>query len=483
MATNETDKRKTTPLVLITVSFVLAATALSAPARADAVTGIVEEALATHPEIGAIRFNRRAIDHELQAARGLQLPTIDLKSDSGRHWNTETTGAGIKDENDWHAHHGVNGVLSQRLFDGFEARHEIARQKNRVESARWRVNDTANSVALRAVQAYLEVLRSAAVLNAARANLQSLRSLKARVSERVSAGKGSASEDTEAGARVANAQALEAEAIGRVQDADALFRSVVGRAPGSLSAVKVPRQALPNSVEDAVAEAKVAAPSIIATQHDTVAAEAAVGSAYSRFSPKVNFELSGDTARGDLEQDDRNGEVRAMFVVRWNLLNGGIDRARVHEARARAWEASEISANTQRTIERETRVSWNAMTSATARIPALSRELDLNRATRASYVEQFDAGQRRLLDLLDVQNEVFVAEASLRTEELVARYNAYRVLAAMGRLLPALGLALPEEAAVPHAPTLVESWRTDPPFFDRNWHTEVVAGDEPEPVK
>jgi len=123
------------------------------------------------------------------------------------------------------------------------------------------------------------------------------------------------------------------------------------------------------------------------------------------------------------------------------------------------------------------------MTSAGARIPALSRELDLNRATRASYIEQFDAGQRRLLDILDVQNEVFVAEASLRTEELVAKYNTYRVLASMGRLLPALGLALPEEATEPHAPTLIESWRTNPPFFDRNWHTEVHPATDPVPAK
>lgn len=458
--------------------FAVLATFDATSASADGLTGVVEEALATNPEIGAIRFNRRAIDHELQAARGLQLPTVDMKSGNGWHENAETTAAGIKDNNEWHGHNEISGTLSQRLFDGFEARHEIARQEHRVESARWRVNDTANSVALRAVQAYLEMQRSVAVLGAARSNLASLQSLNGRVQERVDAGKGNSSEETEAGSRLANAVALVAEAEGRVHDADALFRSVVGRAPGTLGPVRVPSQALPRSIDDAVGEAIVAAPSVIATQHDTVAAEAAVGSAYSRFSPKLNFELTGTAADGDKEDDDSTGDVRGMFVVRWNLLNGGIDKARVFESRARAWEAHEISANTQRIIERETRVSWNAMVSAQARIPALSRELELNRASRSAYSQQFDAGQRRLLDLLDVQNEVFVAEASLRTEELVSKYNTYRVLASMGRLLPALGLSLPEEAAAPHAPNLIESWKTNPSFFDANWHTEVHRGDE-----
>ena len=289
-------------------------------ARADDITGVVEEAIATNPEIGAIKFNRRAIDHELQAARGLRLPTVDLKTGAGRHWDTETTGAGIVDENEWHSHREISGTVSQRLFDGFEARHEIARQENRVESARWRVNDTANSVALRAVQAYLEMQRSIAVLGAARSNQQSLQALNARVQERVSAGKGSSSEESEAGSRLANAVALVAEAEGRVRDADALFRSIVGRAPGTLSPVRAPSSALPNSVENAVGEAVVAAPSVIATQHDTIAAEAAVGSAYARFSPKLNFELTGSDAQGDNEAGELFQEFAKHFKGKRQLF-------------------------------------------------------------------------------------------------------------------------------------------------------------------
>jgi outer membrane protein, adhesin transport system len=465
----------------------IAATSLSGPvaslAHADTLVGAVEEALATNPELGAIKFNRRAIDHELQAARGLELPTVDLRSEGGRHKNRETTALGIQDNNDWHDHRFIQGVATQRIFDGFEARHEIARQKNRVESARWRVNDTANSVALRTVQAYLELQRAAAVLRSAEGNLDTLRSLQSRINARVDGGVGKASDGTEAGARVANAIAIVAEAANRLRDADALFRAVVGRAPGKLAGVQVPRSALPRSVEDAVGEALSAAPSIIATQHDATAAHAAVGSAYSRFYPKLNFELTGDAARGDQEDGDRNSDVRAMFVVRWNLINGGIDKARVYEARARALEAEEINASTERIIERETRVSWNAMLAASERIPALTRELELNRQRRGSYREQFEAGQRLLLDLLNVQNEIFVAEASLRTEELVAKYNAYRILAAMGRLVPALGLGLPEEAVNSYDPTLIDSWRKAPAFIDPEWrdrwHTTRIEGEAP----
>ena len=164
---------------------------------------------------------------------------------------------------------------------------------------------------------------------------------------------------------------------------------------------------LPNSVRFA--------PSVIATQHDTYAAEAAIGTAQSRLFPRLNLEVTGDHGLGVTQRNDRQSEATAMVVVRWNLFNGGIDKARIGEAKARAMEAAEISANTQRIIEREVRTSWNAILAAEQRVPALSRQLELNRSTRNVYNQQFDAGQRRLLDLLDIQNETFVTEASLRT--------------------------------------------------------------------
>lgn len=443
--------------------------ALAPWAMADGLADVVQQALDSNPELGAIRYNRQAIDHELRAARGLRLPSADVKVDAGRHRDAQETALGIKSPGDWHDHTNVYGVVSQRLFDGFESVHEIARQKNRVESARWRVADTANSIALRAVQAYFEVQRARGVVKAARSNLERLESIEKRVQARVSAGQANSAERTEAGARAASARAVLAESEARELDADALYRAVVGSPPGVLAGAGEPKS-LPRTVVDAVNKAVDAAPSIIATQHDATAASAAVGTAYSRFYPKLNVEVSAEHGRGIEEGSDRQSDARAMLVVRWNLLNGGIDRARVYEAAARASEAVEINANARRIVERETRVSWNAMTSARARVPALRRQAELNRETRTTYLAQFDTGQRRLLDLLDVQNEVFVAEAALITEEFVGYYNAYRVLAAMGRLVEGLGLVAPGEASEPHSASPITDWyvRDGGP-----WHTTV----------
>jgi len=446
--------------------FVAISLAVVPPAAlAETLEGVVRETLETNPELAALRYNRQAIDQELRAARGLRMPTYDVRVDSGRNWNSTKSSTGVEDTNDIHTRSGVGTVLSQRLFDGFEARHEIARQKNRVDSARWRVADTANSIALRTVQAYLELQRAAAVRSAAHANVSALQALQARVLARVTGGRANAGEESEARARLANAKAVLAEAEARLQDADSLFRSVVGRRPAQLAPATPPRKALPGSVEGAVADARQFAPSVIATQHDTVAAEAAIGSAYARLYPRLNFEMTTDHGRSVRERGDRDLDASAMLVVRWNLFNGGIDRARIKEASARAAEANEIAANTERLIEREVRVSWTAIASAEQRAHYLAEQLRQNRTRRGIYSQQFDLGQRRLLDLLDAQSETFVTEASLLTEEFSGKYNTYRVLAAMGKLVPALGADLPDEAVTPPTRGFLE--REGP------WHTET----------
>ncbi len=441
---------------------------------------VVAEALASHPELAAIRFNRRAIDHELTAARGLNLPTVDVRHDTGRHKDYSRTAVGVTTGGERHWHRETQVIASQRVFDGFESRHEVARHRNRVESARWRVLDTANSIALRAVQAYLELQRAHSVLNTARNNLAAHRALMSRVGSRVSGGRGASSDLTEAQSRTAQAEALVVEAEGRLRDADALFRAVAGRAPGKLAAAGMPAVGMPKSLEAAVGEAIEFAPSVLATQHDATAAEAAVGSAYGRLMPRVNLEVSAHRGWGMTEDGDRSVDSRAMLVVRWNLFNGGIDKARIWEARARSREAVEISANTRRIIERETRVSWNAMVTAGRRVPLLQRQVNAARSTRSAYNAQFDAGTRRLLDMLNIQSELFVAEASLRTEEFIGVYNGYRLLAATGRLVSALGLEPPPEAAAPHAPTLIDGWRDGWQSSDRDlgphsrgWFTAV----------
>jgi hypothetical protein len=63
-----------------------------------------------------------------------------------------------------------------------------------------------------------------------------------------------------------------------------------------------------------------------------------------------------------------------------------------------------------------------------------------------AYSQQFNVGQRDLLDVLDAQNDLFNAKSELVTAEYSELFAGYRLLAVTGDLMAALNIPYPEEA-------------------------------------
>ena len=129
---------------LLTGALVAGAALLTAaPLEARTLDEVVQLTLQTHPQINAIRANRRAIDQELRGFRGPYLPSIDGRAAVGHELsdNSSTrtrpgrvTGErGSVDMNRYEA--GI--TLRQMIFDGFGTDSEVNRQKGRVNSARF----------------------------------------------------------------------------------------------------------------------------------------------------------------------------------------------------------------------------------------------------------------------------------------------------------------------------------------------------------
>jgi outer membrane protein, adhesin transport system len=421
---------------------------LSAPVHAETLQSVVRRTLATNPDLKALSFNRQAIDQELEAAKGLGLPSVDVRASAGNRSSEASAvpggGArGYRERNRYDASVGV----SQRLFDGFETKSQVERQTQRVNSARSRVSDTANSIALQTTQAFLELQRTAQVKAIAERNIKAHEAIMSKVRLRAEGGRGATAEVAQAQARFQAARAARIEADARHKDAVSLFIAVVGtKPPARLTPSAPPVKQLPGNVDVAVAQAQKGSPAIIARMFDAAAAVAAIDVAKSEFYPKLSAEFSADYAYDVDRTYGRRTDVSGMLVYRQNLYRGGIDSARVREAHARANEAHASGDLMRRTVEREVRLSWTAMSAAKMRSEVIARQLEQNRQVIAAYTEQFELGQRTLLDILDVQNEMFVNETTLTTESFVGQFNVYRVLAAMGRLVPSLGAQYPGDA-------------------------------------
>ncbi|MGQ0501785.1 MAG: TolC family protein [Panacagrimonas sp.] len=188
-------------------------------------------------------------------------------------------------------------------------------------------------------------------------------------------------------------------------------------------------------------------PAVRASRAQVEAARFQVQVARSAYAPRLNLEVSA--SRSDDVVQDEIEELSAGIRARWNLFNGGADRAGVDQAGAELDRAQEQQRRVEQAVTEGLSQAGILLLSSRDRVVVLRRYAQAIASARTAYLKQFSIGQRSLLDLVNSQDETYSARSQLATAEVTARFAEYRVHAAMGQLLQALEIALPKAALVP----------------------------------
>jgi outer membrane protein, adhesin transport system len=402
----------------------------------------VSLAISTNPSVGEVSNDRRAIDQELRQGRALYYPQVDARISSGVEWSENETTSDGTGPNDTRTLWRKEGslTLSQLIFDGFFAESEVERQTSRVKSAAYRVQESAEFTGLDAIEAYLDTQRHRERVQLAENNVAVHRSRLGQVQQRAQAGGGNIADVRQAEARLANAESALVETQGNLKDAESNFIKVVGQAPDTLDEVAIPADAMPPDVDTAVNTAVEASPTVAFARQDIKSAEADVKQQEASLYPDIRLELS--TSAGD-DVDGRKSteyDASALVVLRYNLYRGGADTARIREFKWRLAEAIDAMHTQERKVSDDARVSWNAIEVSHSNVGILEREVDAQTKTVSVYKQQFEIGQRGLLDLLDADNDLYLSSDNLITARYAEVFANFRLLATMGALQKTLGI-------------------------------------------
>ncbi len=424
------------------------ALALGAAITVSAVTGTqavtleeaVRQAVNTNPDVRALASERRAVDQELRQARAGYLPLFDVRAAAGPEWSDRPS---VDDK--WLGRVESQATVRQLLFDGFATDSEVERQQARVGSAAQRVHDSAQTTALNAVLAYLEVLRSQSLVEIAEDNAKAHAQSFADVKRLADAGRGNVGDVRQTEARLASARASLVRTQGRLADTEANYIRVVGEPPSNLVRPVFSDSALPKTRGGAVELAVKNNPAIAVAQADIDTAKAELKATDAPFMPRLDLELGTQQNNNIDGVVGREQDFTALVVLRYNLYAGGADTARRKEFVERLAASRDQLDRAKRRIAEQTRLAWNGMKTAEGRAARVGEEVAADKGVVDAYRQQFLIGQRDLLDLLDAQNELFVARGNLTTEETTALFGAYQVTASMGALLGTLGVKKPKE--------------------------------------
>ena len=424
------------------------ALALGAAITVSAVTGTqavtleeaVRQAVNTNPDVRALASERRAVDQELRQARAGYLPLFDVRAAAGPEWSDRPS---VDDK--WLGRVESQATVRQLLFDGFATDSEVERQQARVGSAAQRVHDSAQTTALNAVLAYLEVLRSQSLVEIAEDNAKAHAQSFADVKRLADAGRGNVGDVRQTEARLASARASLVRTQGRLADTEANYIRVVGEPPSNLVRPVFSDSALPKTRGGAVELAVKNNPAIAVAQADIDTAKAELKATDAPFMPRLDLELGTQQNNNIDGVVGREQDFTALVVLRYNLYAGGADTARRKEFVERLAASRDQLDRAKRRIAEQTRLAWNGMKTAEGRAARVGEEVTADEGVVDAYRQQFLIGQRDLLDLLDAQNELFIARGNLTTEETTALFGAYQVTASMGALLGTLGVKKPKE--------------------------------------
>lgn len=410
----------------------------------------VSTGVATNPEYGVVAASRRATDEELEQGRALFLPSVDFRGDLGfEHSDDPATRGGIDSDDEENLFRKEASLtLTQMLFDGWESKYEVERQKARVASSANRVRETAELVGLSIAESYLEVLRQRQLLVIARQNVADHISILDQIQDGVNAGRSTQADLEQAKARLAAAKAGESSTRQALRTAEAQYRADVGDAPGQLSMPVVPYDVLAAGVDEEVEKVLAYSPTLDIFASDIEVAYAEANQTRSTFYPQVDLQLNARAGHdlNGVEGTDRSAS--ALVVVNWNLYRGGADMARSREFLHRHQQAKEGRSEAARQVENDVRQTWAAMVSAGERAREFAAQADANVEVVKAYKDQFNLDRRTLLDVLDAQNELFVSRSNTINSEFLEMFAIYRLIALKGSLLPTLGVEYPRESVV-----------------------------------
>ena len=414
---------------------------IAAPVQATSLKDAVQTTVSNYPEIAEAAANRRAIGQELEQAEGLYYPSVDLAIGGGKEWTDTNT---IDDE--WLTRTESSITLTQTLIDGGFRAAEVERQSSRIDGAAYRVRERSEAIGLDAVQAYLDVLRNLEVVNLATENLEIHKRTLGEIQDRVDAGQSGVGDVQQTEARVSAAEATLTETLRQLDNSEIAYRRLVGEAPVNLEMPTFNDGVVPETLDDVITIGLESNPDIRFAAADVNTSEAEIKAAEANFYPTINLEV-GASANNDLDGvEGHSDDFTAMVRMRYNLYRGGIDVGRQQEALERSAESKQRKIRFERVVEEEIRQSWSTLMRSQARAASLGDQVVANGQVAATYRQEFQIGQRDLLDMLDADNELFNSRTSLATVEYAVLFAKYRLLATMGRLNSTLGVTLREEA-------------------------------------
>ncbi|HET8693517.1 MAG TPA: TolC family outer membrane protein [Aquabacterium sp.] len=414
-------------------------TAQAQSAPANGLSSAVEKAITNNPDVTARLNALRAAANEQDVAKGGYLPSVDLSANVGRESNriTDRTPESLSLNRN-----GIALTATQVLWDGQATRKEVERLGHARLTRYFEFLSTSEDTALEATRAYLDVLRYRKLVELAEDNYVQHKYAFDQLQSKVKAGVGRGVDSEQANARLALADSNLTTEVANLHDVSARYLRIIGEAPqATLPSAEGLDKGIQASDADALKQALARNATISAAVENLRSVQAQADGRSSAYQPKIEARVRSGVGKNFDGVPNEKRDTTAELLLNWNLFNGGSDRARVRQYADLVNQAADQRDKACRDTRQTMSIAHNDIQKLKDQLIALDRNVLAIEKARDAYRQQFEIGQRSLLDLLNSENELYTAKRSYVNADFDLQLAYARTQAARNALLSTLGLA------------------------------------------
>ncbi len=430
---------------------------LSTPTYAESLSGAVKAAVTNNPAGQAADADVRATLFEMLELKGEYQPEVTVFGELGGQIVNNPASLSASDNNSFKETAQIGIGVEYTIFDGHRRENLVYRNATRLDASILRQMDASETLALNAVEAYIDVIRLRGLGQLAADNISRHVDIGAQVRDLVNGGRLPRSDGFLVDDRIAAAQDAKIGIDQSLANARARYVRVVGHGPkGSM---KVPGvNTLPKGLRAFQNEA--VRRSFRVQIADKVANERRFDANIKNSDRKPRVTLNAGVTHG-VNRDGNSSSRSDAFVgfrMNWTLYNGrrpareAGSKERIRQAelerRVAADEVRELAART-----------WNAYVKNEKRSKLLTKQLRANNLIVRQYRDELTAAKRSLIDLLEAERTVFNVRFQKASSDAALTFSRYRILAAQSRLAAHFGVA---KSNVIFAPDYEEKARRSP---------------------
>ena len=418
-----------------TASLLALAALAATPAAADTLRDALVGAYSNNPTLEAARATQRATDEGVAIQRAQGLPSVNITA-TETEFIRQSANAFTAPERNLN----VGAQLLVPVYSGGAVRNGIAAAKQRVEAGQADLRNTESTVFAQVVAAYMDVLRTEALVGLAANQVDVLRTNLEAASDRFEIGDLTITDVAQTRSRLAVAEADFQQAEANLIAAREAYIRLVGSAPGELEAPP-PLPGLPEKPGDAMVIALENNPNLIAAKERAEAAGFDTKAAGAGRLPTVGLFANGQysdffgTLGGPIAANFVQAETTANAGIRVTIpiFQGGLPAAQRRQAGARESAALEDLIAAERQVIAETRATFSNWQAANAVIRSAQAAVEAAELSLEGVRAENSIGNRTIIEVLNAEQELLQARAQLVTARRNAYVAGFNLLALMGR--------------------------------------------------